>query len=69
MSEFGLPQNGFIHVPVDNGDVKVHVWNSRTFWSNKEKKEKEKKKKTLDIYFQICYTGLNLIEIYYVQTP
>jgi len=45
MSEFGLPQNGFIHVPVDNGDVEVHVWNSRTFWTNKEKKEKEKKEK------------------------
>jgi len=25
MSEFGLPQSGFIHVPVDNGDVEVHV--------------------------------------------
>jgi len=40
MSEFGLPQEGFVHVPVDNGNVKVHVWNSRTFWSNKNK-EKE----------------------------
>jgi hypothetical protein len=40
MSEFGLPQSGFIHVPVDNGDVKVYVWDSKTFWSNKNK-EKE----------------------------
>ena len=48
MSEFGLPQEGFVHVPVDNGNVKVYVWDSKTFWSNKNKEKEKTKNKEND---------------------
>jgi hypothetical protein len=48
MSEFGLPQEGFVHVPVDNGNVKVYVWDSKTFWSNKNKEKENTRDKEKD---------------------
>ena len=48
--DFGGQQQGFIHVSLskeEKKEIKVYVWDSTTFWSNKdkdkEKKEEEKK--------------------------